>query len=53
MGILRDPPAGIDKPRVEQMRASLAREHAMLGLLRNLQEMQEMIYGRIIGRQNA
>jgi hypothetical protein len=53
MGILRDPPSGIDKSRVEQMRASLSREHAMLGLLRNLQEMQEMIYGRIIGSQSG
>lgn len=53
VGLLRDPPAGLPPESVERMRASLAREHAMLGLLQNLQEMQEQIYGRIIGQQEA
>lgn len=53
MGLLRDPPSTLPGDSVERMRASLAREHAMLGLLQNLQEMQEQIYGRIIGHQEA
>ncbi len=53
MGLLRDPPGTLPGDSVERMRASLAREHSMLGLLQNLQEMQEQIYGRIIGNQEA
>lgn len=53
MGKLKQNPPGIDDNAVGQMRASLSREHAMLGLLQNLQEMQEQIYGRIIGSQEA
>lgn len=53
VGLLKDPPAGLAPESVERMRASLAREHAMLGLLQDLQEMQEQIYGRIIGSQEA
>lgn len=53
MGLLREPPSGLGAEQVERMRASLSREHAMLGLLQNLQEMQEEIYGRIIGKQEA
>lgn len=53
VGLLKEPPAGLAADSVERMRASLAREHAMLGLLQNLQEMQEQIYGRIIGGQEA
>jgi hypothetical protein len=55
VGMLREPPKGlkIASDSVERMRASLAREHAMLGLLENLQEMQDQVYGRIIGSQEA
>lgn len=53
VGLLKDPPAGLASESVERMRASLSREHAMLALLQNLQEMQEQIYGRIIGGQEA
>ena len=53
MKALKDTPDGIDPANVGQMRASLSREHAMLGLLQGLQEMQDMIYGRIIGSQEA
>ncbi len=53
MGALKGDPPGIQKDAAGQMRASLAREHAMLGLLQNLQEMQEHIYGQIIGNQEA
>jgi hypothetical protein len=53
VGLLRAPPGGLPGESVERMRASLAREHAMLGLLQNLQEMQEQIYGRLIGNQGA
>jgi hypothetical protein len=55
VGMLREPPDGlkIAADSVERMRASLSREHAMLGLLQNLQEMQDQIYGRIIGNQEA
>jgi hypothetical protein len=53
MGLLRDPPQGVAADSVERMRASLAREHAMLGLLQDLQEMQDHIYGKIIGSQEA
>lgn len=53
VSLLKSPPPGLAPESVERMRASLAREHAMLGLLQNLQEMQEEIYGRIIGSQEA
>ncbi len=49
---LKDP-VGIGKDDADRMRASLSREHAMLGLLDKLQKMQEHIYGRIIGQQEA
>jgi hypothetical protein len=51
--LLKSNPEGVDPNAVGQMRASLSREHAMLGLLQDLQEMQEHIYGRIIGGQTA
>jgi hypothetical protein len=51
--LLKGNPAGVDDAAVGQMRASLAREHAMCSLLQRLQEMQEHIYGRIIGHQEA
>lgn len=51
--LLKSNPAGVDETAVGQMRASLSREHAMLGLLQTVQEMQEQIYGRIIGSQEA
>jgi hypothetical protein len=35
------------------MRASLSREHSMVGLLEKLQKMQDHVYGRIIGQQEA
>lgn len=50
---LKVPPAGVAKEDADRMRASLSREHAMLGLLEKLQKMQEQIYGRIIGHQEA
>lgn len=53
VGLLRDPPGGLKPDSVERMRASLAREHAMLGLLQKLQEMQDYVYGRIIGNADA
>jgi hypothetical protein len=53
VGLLKQNPSGIGQREASQMRASLAREHAMLGLLQNMQEMQEHIYGRIIGSQEA
>ena len=53
VGLLREPPQGVASDSVERMRASLAREHAMLGLLQNLQEMQDQVYGRIIGNADA
>jgi hypothetical protein len=49
---LKDP-VGLNKPDADRMRASLAREHAMLGLLEKLQKMQDQVYGRIIGRSEA
>jgi hypothetical protein len=49
---LKDP-VGVQKADADRMRASLAREHAMLGLLEKLQKMQDQIYGRIIGRSEA
>jgi len=52
VGALKDP-VGIPKPDADRMRASLSREHAMLGLLEKLQKMQDQVYGRIIGHQEA
>jgi len=49
---LKDP-VGVNKADADRMRASLSREHAMLGLLEKLQKMQDQIYGRIIGRSEA
>jgi len=49
---LKDP-VGVSKEDADRMRASLSREHSMLGLLEKLQKMQEQIYGRIIGQQEA
>lgn len=46
-------PANLPKEAVDNMRGSLAREHAMHSLLDKLQKMQEQIYGRIIGHQEA
>lgn len=39
--------------RQGQIRASLAREKAMVGLLRQIQDMQQQIYGHIIGGAEA
>lgn len=50
---LKEVPAGITPEAVGQMRASLARENAMLKKLHGLQQMQEEIYGRVIGGQEA
>lgn len=44
-------PAGVKPEDADRMRASATREHNMLQLLKSLQEMQEHIYGRIIGNQ--
>jgi hypothetical protein len=44
-------PIGVKPEDADRMRASATREHNMLQLLKNVQEMQEMIYGRIIGNQ--
>ena len=44
-------PAGVKPEDADRMRASATREHNMLSLLKSLQEMQEHIYGRIIGTQ--
>jgi hypothetical protein len=49
---LKDP-VGVNKADADRMRASLSREHAMLGLLEKLQKMQDQIYGRIIGHSEA
>lgn len=46
-------PVGISKEDADRMRASLSREHSMVGLLEKLQKMQEQVYGRIIGQQEA
>lgn len=50
---LKAEPAGIRGEEVGRMKSSLSREHAMLTLLQDVQEMQEMIYGMIIGSQEA
>ena len=39
--------------RQNQIRASLAREQALMGLMRDIQEMQDQIYGQIIGSAEA
>jgi hypothetical protein len=44
-------PNGVKPEDADRMRASATREHNMLQLLKSLQEMQEHIYGRIIGNQ--
>jgi hypothetical protein len=49
---LKDP-VGISKDDADRMRASLSREHSMVGLLEKLQKMQDHVYGRIIGQQEA
>jgi len=49
---LKDP-VGISKDDADRMRASLSREHSMVGLLEKLQKMQDQVYGRIIGQQEA
>jgi hypothetical protein len=53
LGALKTPSGNLPKEAVDQMRASLSREHAMLVLLEKQQKMQEDIYSRIIGRQDA
>jgi hypothetical protein len=53
MSALKTPPAGVSPEAAGQMRASLSREHSMLGLLQKHHEWQEQIYARIIGRQDA
>lgn len=49
---LKDP-VGISKDDADRMRASLSREHSMVGLLEKLQKMQDHVYGRIIGQQEV
>lgn len=53
LSALKSPPAGVSTDAAGQMRASLKREHDMLGLLQKHHEWQEHIYARIIGRQDA
>lgn len=50
---LKAPPPGVKPEDADRMRASATREHNMLQLLKSLQEMQEQIYGRIIGTQQG
>lgn len=50
---LKEPPPGVSKEDADRMRASLSREHAMVGLLDKLQKMQDHVYGRIIGQQGV
>jgi hypothetical protein len=50
---LKAPPATVKPEDADRMRASATREHNMLQLLKSLQEMQEQIYGRIIGNQQG
>jgi hypothetical protein len=45
--------AGLPEDRRNQMRASLAREQALMTLMRGIQEMQETIYARVIGSSEA
>lgn len=51
--VLKSPPPNVKPEDVDRMRASATREHHMLQLLKSLQEMQEQIYGRIIGNQQG
>jgi hypothetical protein len=53
VGLLKSPPASLPKESVDNMKASLTREHAMLTLLERHNKLQEMIYSRLIGRQEA
>jgi hypothetical protein len=53
LGILKAPPATLAKESVDNMKNSLTREHAMLALLDKHNKLQEMVYSRIIGRQEA
>lgn len=48
-----DQAASIPEPNRVAMRASLAREQAMVLLLRGVQDMQERIYARVIGTSEA
>lgn len=50
---LKSPPPGVKPEDADRMRASASREMAMFQLLKGLQEMQEQIYGRIIGNQHG
>jgi hypothetical protein len=50
---LKAPPTTVRPEDADRMRASATREHNMLQLLKSLQEMQEQIYGRIIGNQHG
>ena len=50
---LKTPPASVKPEDADRMRASATREHNMLQLLKSLQEMQEQVYGRIIGTQQG
>jgi hypothetical protein len=50
---LKQPPPTVKPEDADRMRASATREHNMLQLLKSLQEMQEQIYGRIIGNQHG
>lgn len=50
---LKAPPSSVKPEDADRMRASATREHNMLQLLKSLQEMQEQIYGRIIGTQQG
>ena len=50
---LKAPPPTVKPEDADRMRASATREHNMLQLLKSLQEMQEQIYGRIIGTQQG
>jgi hypothetical protein len=51
--MLQDPPAGFKEEVVTQMRASLARENNMMQLLDQVQDMQQEVYGRILGSQEG
>ena len=45
--------AGLPEDRKAQMKATLAREQALMILMGNVQEMQESIYARVIGSSEA
>ena len=51
--MLQDPPGGFKDEVVTQMRASLARENNMMQLLDQVQDMQQEVYGRILGSQEG